>query len=124
MPKHLSSDYNPLFRFHRWRANLRILEVEKIKTVPVTPRSHAFVERLIGTIRREYLNRLWFWNQHDLERKLEDYKVFYNQYHCHTRLTGATPAQRSGAPPLQQVCFNSYRWQPLCQGLFQTPAAA
>ncbi len=80
LPRHLSSDHDPLFRFHRWRANLRILEVDEIKTIPTTPRSHAFVERLIGTIRREYLDRIWFWNQSDLERKLEDYKVFYPEF--------------------------------------------
>jgi putative transposase len=51
-PQSLSSDHDPLFRFQRWRANLRILEVAEIKTVPYTPRSHAFVERLIGTLRR------------------------------------------------------------------------
>src|SRR5271169_1792382 len=33
-PKYLSSDNDPLFRFHRWLANLRILEVDEIKTVP------------------------------------------------------------------------------------------
>jgi len=124
MPRLLSSDHDPLFRFHRWRANLRILEVDEIKTIPATPRSHAFVERLIGTIRREYLDRIWFWNLSDLERKLEDYKVFYNRYRCNTGLTGATPAQRSGAPPLPHACFDSYRWQQHCNGLFQTPAAA
>ena len=124
LPRHLSSDHDPLFRVHRWRANLRILEVDEIKTIPATPRSHAFVERLIGTIRREYLDRIWFWNQSDLERKPEDYKVFYNQYRCHTGLTGATPAQRSGAPALPKACFDSYRWQQHCNGLFQTPAAA
>jgi hypothetical protein len=69
-PRSLSSDHDPLFRFHRWRANLRVLEVDELKTVPGTPRSHAFVERLIGTIRREYLDRTWFWQQSDLERKL------------------------------------------------------
>ena len=74
LPRHLSSDHDPLFRFHRWRANLRVLEVDEIKTIPATPRSHAFVERLI-TIRREYPDRIWFWNQSDLERRLEDYKV-------------------------------------------------
>jgi putative transposase len=30
-PKYLSSDNGPLFRFHRWLANLRILEVDEIK---------------------------------------------------------------------------------------------
>src|ERR1700737_2664321 len=54
-PKYLSTDHDPLFRFHRWLANLRVLEVEEIKSVPYAPVSHPFVERLIGTIRREYL---------------------------------------------------------------------
>jgi transposase InsO family protein len=39
LPKHLSTDDDPLFRFHRWRANLRVLEMEEIKTVPFVPNS-------------------------------------------------------------------------------------
>jgi hypothetical protein len=58
LPKHASSDHDPLFRFHRWLANLRVLEIEEIKSVPYAPVSHPFVERLIGTIRREYLDRV------------------------------------------------------------------
>jgi len=50
VPKYLSSDHDPLFRFQRWQANLRILEVTEIKTVPYVPLSHPFVERLIGTL--------------------------------------------------------------------------
>jgi len=49
MPKYLSSDNDPLYRFHQWQANLRILEVTEIKTIPYVPLSHPFVERLIGT---------------------------------------------------------------------------
>ena len=33
-PRYLSSDNDPLFRYHRWKANLRILEIQEIKTVP------------------------------------------------------------------------------------------
>src|ERR1017187_8844398 len=39
LPKHLSTDNDPLFRFHRWRANLRVLEID-VKTVPFVPCSH------------------------------------------------------------------------------------
>jgi hypothetical protein len=124
IPSHISSDHDPLSRFHRWRANLRVLEVDEIKTIPGTPRSHAFVERLIRTIRREYLDRIRFWHQSDLERKLEDYKVFYNQYRCHTGLAGVTPARRSGAPAPPLAHLDSYRWRSHCNGLFQTPTAA
>ena len=56
LPRYLSSDHDPLYRFHQWQANLRVLEVKEIKTVPHVPLSHPFVERLIGTIRREYLD--------------------------------------------------------------------
>ncbi len=49
IPKYLSSDNDPLYRFHRWQANLRVLEVTEIKSIPYVPLSHPFVERLIGT---------------------------------------------------------------------------
>ena len=52
-PQQLSSDNDPLFQYCQWQANLRILEIEEIKSIPYTPTSHPFVERLIGTIRRE-----------------------------------------------------------------------
>lgn len=46
LPRSLSTDHDPLFEFHRWKANLRILEIEGIKTVPYVPLSHPFIERL------------------------------------------------------------------------------
>jgi hypothetical protein len=52
-PKHVSTDHDPLFRFHRWRANLRVREIGEVKSVPDAPVSHPFVERPIGTIRRK-----------------------------------------------------------------------
>jgi len=51
-PHYISSDNNPLFQFHRWKANLRILDIEEIKSIPFTPISHPYVERIIGTVRR------------------------------------------------------------------------
>ena len=39
-PRHLSSDHDPLFEAHRRAANLRILEIDEIKTVPHVPLSH------------------------------------------------------------------------------------
>lgn len=42
--------------------------------------------RLIGTVWREYLYRILFSNQGDLERKLESDKAYHNQYCCRTGL--------------------------------------
>src|ERR1022692_1368780 len=83
LPKHLSTDHDPLFRCHRWRANLRVLEIEEIKTVPFVPCSHPLVEGLIGTIRREYLDHLSFWSRLDLQRKLARFARYYDQLRVH-----------------------------------------
>jgi len=64
----------PCYQFPRWQANLRILDVTEIKTVPYVPLSHPFVERLIGTIRRECLDRTLFWTAADLEAKLHEHQ--------------------------------------------------
>ena len=45
VPKYLSSDHDPLYRFHQWQANPRVLGVTEIKTVPFVPLSHPFGER-------------------------------------------------------------------------------
>jgi transposase InsO family protein len=60
LPRYLSSDNDSLFEYHRWQANLRALDIDEIKTVPDVPVSHPFVERLIGTIRREFLDHILF----------------------------------------------------------------
>jgi hypothetical protein len=76
LPKYLSSDHDPLYRFHQWKANLRVLEVTEIKTVPYVPFSHPFVERLIGTLRRECFDCILFWTTADLEAKLIDFQHY------------------------------------------------
>ena len=124
LPRHLCSDHDPLFRFHRWRANLRILEVEEIKSIPYVPVSHPFVERLIGTIRREFLDHVLIWNAVDLERKLEEFKDYYNAHRVHQSLDGRTPAERSGRPPPSPAVLDRYAWRKHCRGLFQMPIAA
>jgi len=122
-PTHLSSDHDPLYRFHQWQANLRILDVKEIKTVPYLPLSHPFVERLIGTIRRECLDRTLFWTAADLEMKLLDFQRYYNGHRTHAGLGGGTP-EPSTEPGSVRARVSSYQWQPHCRGLYQTPIAA
>jgi transposase InsO family protein len=124
LPTRLSTDHDPLFRFHRWQANLRILDVETVQTVPQVPWSHPFIERLIGTIRREYLDRLFFWTADDLVRKLELFKKFYNATRVHQGLSGDTPEEKAGGPTPQLARLENYCWQSHCHGLFELPIAA
>jgi transposase InsO family protein len=109
LPKRVSTDHDPLFRFHRWLANLRVLEIEEIKSVP--------------TVRREYLDRMFFWNALDLTRKLGEFRDYYNLHRVHRALDGAPPARcadRSTAPP---AALAHHHWQQHCRGLFQIPIA-
>jgi transposase InsO family protein len=124
LPMHVSTDHAPLFRFHRWLANLRVLEIEEIKTVPYAPVSHPFVERLIGTIRREYLDRVFFWNSVDLARKLGEFGDYYNAVRVHRSLDGATPANRAGASYIASAALDRYAWRQHCRGLFHLPIVA
>jgi putative transposase len=122
-PTYLSSDHDPLYRFHRWQANLRILDVKAIKTVPYAPLSHPFVERLIGTIRRECLDQTLFWTTADLEMKLLDFQRYFNGHRTHAGLGGLTPEPRTGEDSAR-ACVSGYRWRVHCRGLYQTPIAA
>jgi putative transposase len=65
------------------------------------PLSHLFLDRLIGTLRREFLNQVLFWNARDLERKLREFQVYDNAARCHAPLAGpltfAGKAQRGSS---------------------------
>ena len=124
IPKRLSYDHDPLFAFQRWQANLRILGIDSVRSVPYVPISHPFVERLIGTVRREYLDRMLFWNEVDLEQKLDQFKKYYNEFRVHQSLEGMTPTEKGGRPPPQAIHLSHYGWQAHCHVLFELPAAA
>ncbi len=123
-PHYLSSDNDPLFRFHRWQSNLRILDITEIKSVPYVPMSHPFIERVIGTIRREYLDQVPFWNSLDLERKLREFKAYYNKHRTHAALSGQSPVKYSQQSSESLADINNYTWRQHCRGLFQIPIPA
>jgi hypothetical protein len=62
-----------------------------------------------------------FWTTVDLENKLLDFMTYFNHYRTHTSRQGRTPD-----PPAPQTVANlrSFRWQPHCRALYQTPQAA
>ncbi len=124
LPHYLSSDNDPLFEFHHWKANFRVLEIAEVKTVPYVPLSHPFVERLIGTIRREFLDFVPFWNAHDLRQKLHDFHEYYNCSRVHRARDGFTPDVPASTKKHRIARLDDYRWENHCGGLYQLPAAA
>jgi len=109
LPMYRSADHDPLYRFQQWQANLRILNIQEVKTVPHVPRCHAVVERLIGTVRRECLDRLLFWTAADLDRKLAEFQQYYNEHRTHAGRAGRPPSpilDTTGA----RARLRAYRW--------------
>ncbi len=120
-PHYISTDNDPLFQFHRWKANLRIMEIKEVKSIPFTPISHPYVERIIGTIRRECLDQTLFWNEVDLQKKLDDFTDYYNNHRVHSSLTGEVPTEYGKKRMRPFANLASFNWQSLCRGLVQLP---
>jgi|SRR5579863_8089572 len=85
-------------------------EVEEIKFIPYVPIPHPFIERLIGTIRRECLDYVLCWSESDLERKLEEFRSYYNGYRVYSALSGETPSGRAGHPVLGGARLDAYQY--------------
>jgi len=92
--------------------------------VPYTPESHPYVERLIGTTRREYLDHMLFWNGRDLTKKLEQFKDYYNAERAHSSLNCKTPSQAGDESTNNVISIDQYRWESYTRELFQLPIAA
>ena len=103
---------------------MRIQEIDEIKTVPNVPLSHPFVERLIGTMRREFLDQVLFWNGRDLERKLAEFQVYYNAARCHASLEGHTPMTFASGHAVPPADLRNVRWVSYCRDLVHLPVAA
>lgn len=124
IPKRLAHDHDPLFRFIRWTQNMDILDIEQIWTVPFVPISNPFVERLIGTVRTDLLDRILFWNGPDLERKLENYRTYHNQIRVHSGINGQIPENRYQSKLPTHTSPHQLKWKTYCHGLFNVPIAA
>jgi putative transposase len=83
-------------KFHEARQWLGIREV---LTAPQSPWRNAYVERLIGTIRRECLDHVIVWNETDLRRVLKSYFEYYERTRTHLSLEKNAPIPRRVQPP-------------------------
>jgi putative transposase len=78
---------------------------------PQTPRANATCERVIGTIRREALDRLLIVDEHHPRQVLTEYLRHYNTArHRHRALGQLAPAQAGTGPP--QINLAEHRIRP------------
>jgi len=80
--------------------------------------------RILGTIRREFLDYVPFWGVLDLERKLHSFKDYYNRDRTHRGLAGAVPEPLTTNESRKTPSLDNYRWKSYCRDLYQMPVAA
>jgi len=114
-PDYLSSDNDPLFLYHQWQANLRIVGTDDIKLSRIH-RYRITSSRIPGP---------HFILEHtDLERKLETFRQYYNTHRTHSSLDGDTPSEITSETVIRHADLNNSQWRSHCLALFQLPAAA
>jgi Integrase core domain len=75
-------------------------------------------ERLIGTIRRQFLDQTLFWTAADLEEKLVDFQHYFNEHRTHSGLDGRTP-ETWNVVGRAVANLNSYGWRAIVEGCFK-----
>ena len=81
-------------------SRLRSMGIRDRPIAPRTPWQNPYVERLIGTLRRECLDHVLIFGEWHLRRVLKSYSLYYNETRTHPGLDKDTPlprpARRSG----------------------------
>jgi transposase InsO family protein len=68
--------------------------IEQVCTAPRSPWQNPYVERLIGSVRRECLNHLIIWDESHLRRIVRNYLAYYHGSRTHLSLNKDAPEGR------------------------------
>jgi putative transposase len=74
------------------------LGITQLRSAPRSPWQNGYVERLVGTLRRELVDHLIVLNELHLLRCLSEYVSYYNDDRPHMSLEGDAPARRQVEP--------------------------
>jgi len=78
---------------------LQSVGTEEILIAPRAPWQNPFVERVIGTLRRECLDHVIVWNERSLRRTLARFLNYYHDWRTHLALEKDAPIPRAAQPP-------------------------
>jgi putative transposase len=91
--------------------------IRVLRSPPQAPEANAICERMIGTPRREVLDRLLIANEHHLRRVLTEYLLHYNTARPHRTLGQLAPAQAHTRPPEINLAEHRIRRRQVLGGL-------
>ena len=96
-PRYLLRDRDRIYGAY-FQQRVRHMGIEEVLIAPKSPWQNPYVERLIGSIRRECLDHLIVLHERHLRRLLTEYFYYYHHWRTHRALEMDCPVSR----PLQR----------------------
>jgi putative transposase len=93
VPRYLLRDRDRIFG-EEFVHQVKAMGIEQVLSAPRSPWQRAYVERLIGSIRRECLDHVVVFNESSLRRTLTAYCGYYHNWRTHLSLGKDAPEAR------------------------------
>ena len=100
VPRYLLRDRDSIYG-EFFRRRVKNMGIEGVPAAPKSPWQNPYVERLIGSIRRECLDHVIVLNEDHLQRILADYFAYHHEARTHLSLERNSPIPRRVCPPEQ-----------------------
>jgi putative transposase len=116
-PRYLLRDRDRIFGDNFTR-QVQDMGIEQVLSAPRSPWQRAYVERIIGTIRRECLDHVIIFNEAALYRQVKSFAEYYHRSRTHLSLSKDSPESRAVQSPklgrivsIQQVGGLHHRYE-------------
>ena len=97
-PRYLLRDRDKIYG-RDFCERIRSLSIAEVLSAPASPWQRAYVERLIGSIRRDCLDHVIILGERHLRTILKSYLEYYHRSRTHLALAKDTPEPRAVQPP-------------------------
>jgi len=92
LPRYLLRDRDAIFS-DKFREQVRDMGIHEVLSTPRSPWQRAYVERVIGSIRRECLDHVVVFNAMSLRRILASYFAYYHRSRTHLSWERTRPSR-------------------------------
>jgi putative transposase len=98
LPRYLLRDRDAIFG-DDFREHVRDMGICEVLSAPRSPWQRAYIERVIGSVRRECLDHMIVFHETSLRRTLTSYFDYYHRWRTHLSLGKDAPEPRAIHPP-------------------------
>src|SRR5467141_2454693 len=98
LPRYLLRDHDAIFG-DDFREHVRDMGICEVLSAPRSPWQRAYIERVIGSVRRECLDHVIVFHESSLRRTLNSYFDYYHRSRTHLSLGKDSPEPRAIQPP-------------------------